>query len=210
MRTIKTKVYKFHELSEAAKDVAVSNYMNSGYDYQEYYNEIIDSVKAMIVLFNLKTGRQWSDLKYSHIEDNVLELKGIRLYKYLINNYYRDLFKPKYIKSIDREIKCRQFICKVNQDYRGEKYTMLYSKLKKDNCCVLTGICYDDDILKPVYDFLKRPDKSETFKDIINSISSAISRTFNQVEEWVNSDEFIIDTITANDYEFTKDGKQFY
>lgn len=208
MRTVRTKVYKFSELSEQAKEKAIEWYRN-GNTYDDYSREIIESAKKVAELFNLKFGREYTDIRTSHIDDNILELKGIRLYKYLINNYYNELFTPKYIKAIDRELRCKQFICKVNTDYKGEKYTMIYSKLKRDNSCVLTGVCYDMDILQPVYDFLKRPDKSTTFEDLMNEIEGAISKTFSSNEELVNSDEYITDTIEANEYEFTKDGNRF-
>lgn len=208
-RTVRTKVYKFSELSEQAKENAIEQFRNHNYDNQHYYDEIIASVKAVVDLFGLKTGnRQWSDLRHSHIDDTILQLSGVRLYKYLVNNYYSYLFTPKYIKSIDRPVKWKQFICKVNKGMKGE-YTILYSKQKTDNCCVLTGICYDNDILQPVYDFLARPDKSTTFEDLINAIEGAISQTFDNTEEWLNSDGFIKDEIEANDYEFTQDGRQF-
>ncbi len=78
-----------------------------------------------------------------------------------------------------------------------------------DNSCVLTGVCYDQDILQPIYDFLKLPGKTTTFEDLIKDIENAISQTFRNNEEWVNSTEYITETIEANEYEFTKDGERF-
>ncbi len=209
MRTIRTKVYKFNELSKQAKENAIEQHRNNGYDNQHYFDEITDSVKAMVELFGIETGRQWSDLKLGNIDDSIMELKGVRLYKYLVNNYYNELFTPKYLKCLDRELKCKQFICKLNTSHKGEKYTMLYSKQYKDNSCVLTGICYDNDILQPIYDFLKKPDKDTTFESLFNDVESAISKCYDNTEEWVNSDEFIKDEIEANELEFTKEGKRF-
>jgi len=208
MRTIRTKIYKFNELNEAAQRKAIDSFRNADRDYQFYYDEIIDSVKAVCELFNLKTGREWSDIRTSHIEDSILELKGLRLYKYLMNTYGKNLFKPKYIKCIDRPVKWKQFICKVKKGKEGE-YTLIYSKHQIDNCCTLTGVCYDMDILQPVYNFLKHPDKSTTFADLMQQIEWAISKTFENTERWINSDEFIKEDIEANEYEFTADGRQF-
>lgn len=210
-RTVRTKVYKFNELSEQAKQKAIDFYRNANYGSghnQHYFDEVTDSVKAVIELFNLKIGREYTDIRTSHIDDNILELKGIRLYKYLINNYYNQLFTPTYIKILDRPVKWKQFICKVIKGQSGE-YTQIYSKQKRDNSCVLTGICYDMDILDPIYSFLKYPDKNVTFADLMSDIESAISKTYDNTEEWINSDEFIKDEIEANEYEFTQDGKQF-
>lgn len=208
MRTIRTKVYNFNELSEPAKQKAI-NWYRSANDDSYYYDEIISSAKAIVDLFGLKTGRSCTDIRTGHMDDNILELSGLRLYKYIVNNYYNTLFTPKYIKTIDRELKCKQFICKVHAGVKG-KFTQLFSKLTRVNDgCPLTGVCYDYDILQPVYEFLQNPKKETTFKDLIDSIESAISQTFRDAEEWVNSDEYITEQIEANEYEFTQEGNRF-
>lgn len=206
-RTIRTKIYKFSELSEQAQGNAIEQFR--GRDNSTYFDEVTDSVKAMAELFNLKFGREYTDLRCSHIDDNILNLSGVRLYKYLVNNYYSDLFPPKYIKAIDRVMTGRQFIFKVHKNYKGEQYTSVYSKnfVSNDNC-PLTGICYDNDILRPVYSFLQKPSNT-TFEELIREIEGAINEAYENVEEWINSDQFIKDEIEANEYEFTKDGKRF-
>lgn len=208
MRTIEIKLYKFSELSERAKQKAINNHLNN-IDGSHIYDEIKQSVDKLCDLFNLKTGNQYDDLRHSHIDDDILNLSGVRLYKYLVNNYWNELFKPKYLKCIDREIKAKQFICKVNTNHKGNKYTMLYSKYLKSSSCVLTGMCFDDDILKPVYDFINLPDKNTTFEDLINSIENAISKVFRDTEEWISSSEYLIEEIEANEYDFTEDGNIF-
>lgn len=204
MRTIRAKVYKFNELSNEGKEKAIERYRNKD-NYDGNFDEIEESVKKVVELFNLKTGR--NDIRTGHIDDSILELKGVRLYKYIVNNYWSELFTPTYIKSVDRELRCKQFICEVNKDYKGNPYTMLFSKIKTDNSCVLTGVCYDNDILQPVYDFLKMPDKTTTFADLISDIEGAITKTYSNEEEWINSDEYIQEQIEANEYEFTADGR---
>jgi len=210
MKTIRIKVYSFNELSNESKQIAIENYRNKGYNDGSFYaEEIISSVKKIADVFNLKLGRTYSDIRKSNIDDNILQLTGARLYKYIVNNYYNELFTPTYLKSFDRAIRCKQFICKIHKDYKGNEYTQLFSKIKVDNSCTLTGVCCDNDILQPVYDFLKKIDTSLTFEDLINEIENAISKCFESNEEWVNSDEFITEEIENNDYQFTKDGKRF-
>ena len=206
MKTITINLYKFDELSEKAKQTAIDKYRNK-HDNYFYYDEIIESVKKLIDLFNLKTGNTYTDLRCSHINDTILELSGVRLYKYILNNYGKELFTPKYKKSIDREVKSKAYICKVDTDYKGEKYTFLYDKQKTDNSCVLTGVCFDDDILKPVYDFLKKPTNNTNFEDLISEIETAIQKCFDSTEQWLNSDEFITEEIEANEYYFTEAGE---
>ena len=212
MRTARLKVFKFNELTDKAKQTAIENYRNRGYDYSFYYDEITESVKAVVELFNLKTGSQYSDLRTPHIDDNILELSGARLYTYIINNYGYKLFKPSYIRTIDGEKKLSKlFVCSYFTGRDGLKFTQIFSKWRKySDSCTLTGVCYDNDILQPVYDFLKKPTSKTNFQDLINDIESAISKAYRDVEEWTNSDEFIQDEIEANEYEFLQDGTQFY
>jgi hypothetical protein len=209
MKTVMTEVFTFDELSETAKTKAIENYRNKDNGNEIYFDEIIESEKKVIDIFNLKTGREYSDIRTSHIDDTILELKGVRLFKYLINNYGNDLFTPKYIKCIDKEFRCKLFICEVKTGRDGKKYTLVYSKTKRDNSCTLTGTCYDEAILKPIYDFLKKPKENTTFEDLMNEIGEAISKTFSDTEEWINSDEFIAESLESNSYEFTEDGNIF-
>lgn len=200
MRTIRIKLYKFNELSKSAKQKAIENYRNS--DNYFDYSDIEGSVKAVIELFNLKTGRTWDDIRTSHIDDSILELKGIRLATYLWNNYKTELFKGKYFSLWSKTEK--------SYKHYKEGYPVLksrHSKVILNNDCTLTGVSFDNDILQPVYDFLKKPDVNTTFEDLIKDIENAISKCYRDTEEWINSDEYITETIEANDYEFTQDGK---
>lgn len=209
MKTVITEVFTFDELSETAKNKAIENHRYKNCYASHYFDEIIDSAKKVIEIFNLKTGREYSDIRTGHIDDAILQLKGVRLFKYIINNYGNDLFTPKYIKCIDKEFRCKLFICKVNTGRDGNKYTLVYSKTKRDNSCVLTGCCYDEDILKPIYNFLKKPKENTTFEDLMNEIGDAISKTVSDTEDWINSDEFIAENLESNSYEFTEDGNIF-
>jgi len=214
MKTVRVKVYQFSELSEQAKENAICQYRNSERYNQHYFDEVIESVKAVCELFNLKTGREWTDIRTSHIEDNILELKGVRLYKYIVNNYWSSLYKRKFLGSIGDNRVIKHRMSKTNfydmsKGARVNSSNFIYSNIQFDNCCTLTGVCYDNDILQPIYDFLKRPNLSTTFEDLIQEIESAISRTFDNTETWLNSDEFIRDEIEANEYEFKADGSRF-
>jgi hypothetical protein len=57
MKTITLELFKFNELSEGAKQTAIDNYRRQHNNDGGAINEIIDSAKAAIELFNLKTGR---------------------------------------------------------------------------------------------------------------------------------------------------------
>ncbi len=208
MKTIQLNLYKFSELSEDAKRTAIDKYKEGGQD-QLYYDELIESIRKAVDLFGLKTGGEWTDIRTGHIDDCILELSGVRLYKYLVNNYWNKLFTPKYKKSIDRAVKWKPYICKVHTARDGSKFTQLYYKHQRDNSCVLTGVCYDMDILQPFYNFLERPEKNTTYQDLINQFEHAIKKAFNDIEEWQDSDEHISAVLEINEYDFTEDGNRY-
>jgi hypothetical protein len=212
MRTITENLFTFQELSYTAKENAIREYRNSEHDYSFYFDEITESVKAVIELFDLKTGREYSDIRTSHIDDVILELSGARLYAYLVNNYGYKLFFPSYIRTIDgRKNLSRLYFCKYFKNREGQEFTQIFSKWKPfSNSCTLTGVCYDNDILEPIYEFLKKPTAKTTFRDLIGEIQSSISKCYQNTEEWINSEEFIIDELEANEYEFTYDGKIYF
>ncbi len=214
MRTETINIYSFSELSEEAKGKAIENFRNKYHDYQFYFDEIIDTVKKVVDLFNLKTGRQWDDLRTSHLEDNITELKGLRLRTYLINNYWGSLYERKYLGCIgdNRVINHRMSNTRYYDMKKGARVNstnFIYSNVQFTNDCTLTGVCFDNEILQPVYDFLKKPCPSTTFEDLMQEIGDAISKAFRDTEEWVNSDEFITDHMEASGYEFEEDGSLY-
>lgn len=209
MQTITIQLFKFNELSEAAKQTAIYNYRSQHNNDGGAIDEVIDSAKAAIELFNLKTGRRYSDVTTCHIDDDILELKGIRAYKYLLNNYGGELFKRAYIKHYPEHKYMPQFYCERKTYKNGNKSTFVYSRLNKTNSCVLTGVCYDDDILRPVYDFLAKPCKHTTIQDIFEQLGESIEKTFQDYEDWISSDEYISELLECNFFDFTIDGKRY-
>ena len=207
MRTVRTKVYQFNELTETAKQKAIQWYRNGNDDADFFTGEIVASIKAVAELFNLKFGREYSDIRTSHIDDNILQLKGVRLYKWLVNNYSSQWTDANYIsKHKDGSFKNSYF------EYKYDCIKYRKSRISGTNNlenCPLTGVCYDMDIMQPVIDFIKKPDLSTTFEDLTQSIESAISKTFKNNEDWINSDEYITEQIQSNEYEFTADGNRF-
>lgn len=122
-----------------------------------------------------------------------------------MNRYSSDLFKPKYIKTLDREFYSKAFICKVKTRQNGDKYTQIYSKNKISTDCPLTGVCYDNNILQPVYDFLKKP-TNDTLKDLFRDIESAIEKCYSDMDTWLYSEEFIKEELINQETEFIENG----
>jgi len=207
MRTVRTKIYKFEELSEDAQQKAINKHREV-MDNDFIYDDTHKVVEAFNDVFETKEGRNsWLDVYTDHMEENILELKGLRLQKYLWNNYKNQLFKGKYYSLWSKK--------DISYKYHKNGYPVLksrYSKVLKQNSCVLTGMCYDDDMLQPIYDFLEKRNFSNctiTFYHLINDCFDELRKTVENEIDYRNTDDAIIEEIKANDYEFTENGNIF-
>jgi hypothetical protein len=207
MKTITLNTYKFSELSEEAKEKAINKWREDECSYTPYYiEEANSSFEKFADLFSIN----WKNIDYEeswrnnydlNFDDNVLNLTGQRLATYLWNNYKTDLFKGKYYSLWSKT------------DISYEHYKDGYPVLKKrrsniflDNCCVLTGVCYDDDLLSPIYEFLNKP-KDINIETLLNDCIYSLCHSVSSEIEYQNSDEAITETIEANDYDFYDTGE---
>lgn len=203
-RTVRTKVYKFNELSPEAKEKAIEEVRRRGIDTGYLYDEACETVKSFHEIFGTKEGRKsWLDIKTSHLDDNLMNLKGLRLRTYIVNNYWGDIHKGKYYSTPGHYDE--------NNKYH---YKFRHSKCTFERSCPLTGICWDMSILAPIYDFIDwklRPDYNTymDFETLMNDCLNSLEKDLENEVEYRNSDEAITEDIEAKDYEFTRNGKIF-
>lgn len=218
MRTIRTKVYSFDELNEAAQEKAIQYFRNQGMDTTFIYDDAVKTVEAFHEAFGTKEdSRTWLEVYTGHIDDNILQLKGLRLQKYIWNNFKNILYKGKYYnykgntpnKLIHKRI---ESIFYPNRNYWGNYY---YSAITKENSCTLTGVCYDHSLLQPIYDFLENyRGKADyysymDYETLLNDCFESLKKDVENEAEAQSSDEVIREHIQANEHEFTADGKLF-
>ena len=179
--------YSFEELTEEAKEKAIEDFRTT----MEYFDDT-DSQETLTAFCNLfPVSVDNYDTDYSVINGNysidngIDNLTGIRLLKYIVNNYWNDLFKPKWYY--------------VNGHSR-------YSKCQFDNSCVLTGFYMDDCILKPIYEFLLNP-SAVCLEELLSDCLQAWLKALQIDIAYQLSEEAITEAILINEYEFTSDGK---
>jgi len=187
-KTIRVKVYQFSELkTENAKQNAIEWFR----DGNEYHcsDDVLDSIKKGLLHFGAELKNysiDWDNINVCDFSidmgttDEIEELKGARLWKYLHNNNLLTYWN-KYHKKTENLL-------------AGD--------------CPFTGICFDEDFLDNIRQFVKKPD-STTFKELL---TDAVYNTINagcKDWEYQQSDEAIIETIEANEYEFKADGTRF-
>lgn len=180
--TITYKIYQFSELSEEAKQTAV-NWFRYGNDYQHVW----DDIEASLIGFR--------DALPNPPENE--DLSGYRLRTWIINNFINDIEKGKYYSTGQKWIDGKFY-------YKSRR-----SKIQMEICCPFTGVCYDMDILGPILDFVKDPNQCDTWDDLVRECECAAHATYDNQIEAMQEDEYCIESIEANEYEFNEDGTRY-
>ena len=69
--------------------------------------------------------------------------------------------------------------------------------------------CADEDILRPIYDFLKAPDTRTTLYDLMDKCLDSFFKSCRDDMEYQCSEESFEESCAANDYEFLGNGKMY-
>lgn len=173
MKTIRTKVYQFSELSDSAKKTAIQWFLNS---FDDSY--------------------AWDDIQ----EDaNQIGLKIISIDDHRPN-------KGEFITS------AYEVSCKIVQEHGANCDTHKTAvQFGKDWAALVEkyndGITLDKVSEDNEYDFDQDADELES--EFMQSLLEDYRIMYNNQVEYEYSDEFAKETIEANEYDFTKDGKRF-
>lgn len=192
------EVYEVTELSNEARNRAYNNWLSNSC-YYPYESGDNNTLYEFIRLFDLKINN-YECSAYSHNfsfeslnDEEIDELNGLRLYKYLINNYWHHLFKHKRY-------------CHKNYFTNG---VWRLSNIFYTNECVLTGVCSDEAILEPIYNFLKNPNKCTNFLDLMyECLDSFFSYCSKCMEDYESEENFIEECKNYN-YTFLSNGVRF-
>ena len=214
MKTIRIKIYKFTELNPNAQEVAIQK-QREDLDFQYIWDEARETVEKFNNIFGVtESNRNWLEFRTSNIENNFLALSGLRLRKYIINNFWGDLFTRKFYNSFG-DNKVVRHPCVKNNFYNMDKGARVnssnfyYSRIQFNTDCPLTGVTYDLDILEPIYDFLLKPDNSN-FEDLLNQCFASLKKSIDNEIEYQESDEAIREYLKEQDLNYTKDGNEYF
>ena len=200
MREVTMKVYSVEELSGKALSRAYDDwYMNSDYPWNKKNKKTLLKFEKIfpVEVTDWYYGGVYKYVKFHMTcDDEVAELEGFRLAKYIWNNYRHIIYNGKYYSKG----KC------VNGKYQ---YVSRRSKINLERECSVTGYYLDYVILKPLYDFLDSPKQYVTFRDLMEEC----------LESWLNAyeDDYnnyysignFIKIAKDNNYEFFEDGSMF-
>lgn len=192
MRTISKVInlYKLEELSKEAQERAYNKFLENNYYIWSYDNR--ETLKEFERVFDVNV-KSWEYDEYRYgfslvfpNDDKRIELYGEKLSKLIMNCYWEHLFVGKvYYKNKRRR----------------------RSRILKTNDCVLTGYIGDYFILKPIYDFLRKPDKYTNFEDLMNDCVDSFFSYCQKDLEYYNSYANFEDVSKSNDLEYLEDGE---
>jgi len=205
MRTIEITVYSFDELNDSAKEKAKTKYFeNESFDW--IWSDVISTIKEFCKRTDVSTSRNsLLEPSFSNIDDAILELSGERLMAFLYNNF-DFLWKRKYVKMFDGHKEHRNVRNKTTKS--GKEYCTYYSSIFVSNDCVLTGMCYDDDFLKPIYDFLEKPTERIDFKSLIEDCFDSLKHAVESEIEYYLSMDYFKEYCVENNLEFDEKGNR--
>lgn len=191
MKTIELKLYSFNELSDEAKEKAISEWLSGGGSYDFYYSERIASYRKAMEIYN----------QLKSIEN---EISGSRLVAYIENNF-SNLWRNKNRISKHKDGKFKNCYYSYKYDCLKFRVSRIFETNNIDNC-PLTGVCYDIDFMEPIINFMKNPSSKITNIDLCEDMPSYES-IYDMDIEYMSSYEYVSEHFEANDYEFTEDGK---
>lgn len=204
MRSVEVKVYGVDELSKEALAVAYDDWL-TGLDYI-YAVENKKTLDSFIEKFPIKVsdysyGGCGDYIKFKFTFAKLCNLRGVRLLKYLINNYYGLLYKPKHFTLND----------KLNSNYfrRNEKGELVrrYSNIMyQEDCYSLTGYYMDEEILASIYEFIKNPNKDMDFYRLLNKCLNSWLSACTRDYEYCTSEKYFMEECITNEVEFYSDG----
>ena len=195
MKEITMKVYHFDELSTEAQEFVLDERQRT-HDYSwEYENR--KTLEAFEKLFDISVdfvyGYEYNldfIVKTNHDYDED-EFTGVRLYKYLQNNFVEYLREPK---------------VRTNSNDTKKYYSKVFSQYKD---CPLTGYYIDEDILDPIHDFLRYPDSKVTFVYLMEKCISNYLKVAQDDYESYYSKEYVSDDCNDRGSLFFEDGSVY-
>lgn len=197
MREINVKLFKINELSDEAKEYAIEKYRENNYEIF-WQRELLESLKGLfencngVKLKDYSLGEYQSWIKVEFSQDEVENLSGKRALAWIENNLLYNIRIPENSLSV-----------------KGTRYKLAqygsYYRAGMIKPCPFTGYCADEDFLDSL---LKDIKEGTDLKTAFEGLASEYQRIINAEIEDQNRDEYIIEHMEANEYEFTEDGEQ--
>ena len=191
MRTIETKVYKFNELSEEAKENAIDKLRDINVDYNGWWED--DFLLDIGLPKNI-----------SKKVDVILANEGCVMFNW--KQIYFDLDRSFYIQFVNLEVEdkyidlFRQFLGIPKTLWKNVYYEFVNSSYANIDTTIEFEHQENKDFTEKQWIILE--EAKEKFNNLVYNAKQVLRDSY----YYLISDESIIETIEANDYEFTEEG----
>ena len=193
-------VYQFNELSDEAKDKAIENYRQDGFDY-EWWDFIFEDAKRMGALMGITVDNIYFSGFSSQGDGACFEGS----YEYVKGS----------VKAIRDETgdsdKDLTAIAKGLQAEQRRNFYGLSASVKQRghyNHEFCTEIDVQDNRDNAPWQI--SDEVEEAIKDLLRDFMRWIYRSLSREWDYMNSDEQITEMIEANEYEFLENGRMYY
>ena len=195
MRTIRTKVYTFNELSKEAKEVAIESFRNGLEIHLDFFNDDAEEQIEMVGFYN--------DIKLRY---SLSHCQGDGL-SFSCNNIKTEILLKFFAEVLGEGKEKTAMVIIDNCSFENRGNTGRYGYASKND------ITFE-------LDERGRSFESNNINKIVSKVEEKIQNHYldlcNNLEkqgyaeiDYQYSDEAIVETINANDYEFLINGKQF-
>ena len=195
MRTIETTVYKFSELSEAAKEKAIENWNRDGLDY-EWWDAVYEDAKTIGELMGIKVDKIFFSGFWSQGDGACFEGS----YEY----------KKGSVKAVRDYAPQDEDLHKIVKGLQAEQRRNFYglSAEVKQRGHYMHEFCTEIDVAdnRDNAPWRVSDEVEEAIKDLLRDFMRWIYRNLERENDYLTSAEAVTETIEANDYEFTEAG----
>jgi hypothetical protein len=197
MKTVEIQIFQFNELSEESKNVAREWYRNGNFDYP-WHEGTVDDFKANQKEFNVE--QVYFSGFYSQGDGAMFEYSDIssQYKEQLIDGLKLPEWKKRVLKKYTY-ISCSG---KHSGHYYHERSCSHSFNIEADN-----GAQYYPNIERLID--LVAADIEDAIEQNYISIARELYRNLEKEWDELNSDESVDESITANEYEFTENGKRY-
>ena len=201
MRTIERKIYRYDELSEQAKEVAIESMRDRISDIRiesdsDDYRNTLEMIERIfrVNIYDWRVDEYNSYFRFNFVGvDDDIENEPRLLLRYLNTNV---------LPCIDNQKRYYSKTARVSRRSR------ILSNKSYDYC--LTGCWCDDAVDNALNNINQSVKKHFNAREFVNSILEGFFEQWRNDYEYSNSDECIAEDIEANNYEFYENGEPYF
>ena len=181
MKELTIKVFTFGELSKDLQD------------------NIIERERWKVMNSTMECYR--TDFNNTLEEFDLEDLNGKLLFRYISREIMPYLIRGRLYSSGGKYNKNGKYT------YKSRRSKIM---MESFDVCPLTGMCYDCDVLEPLFDYYRywaRPEYRDlTFRDVMERCYNSLFNTFHQEYEYWASDEAVREYLSEQDDLYYEDG----